>query len=174
MTREHRIASSQQPPEPGSENLELLAGAWRLEITSMSFAQDPKEVVLGQASFEWLEGKAFLIERSEVPGTDFPRATAVLGWDNAAETYGMLYSDSRGVSRIYQMSFTNGVWKIWRDFQGFSQRYIGTFSDDHNRIVARWEKSTDGSNWEHDFDLTYTRIQNLGKRRKSRKASSEA
>jgi hypothetical protein len=25
-------------------------------------------------------------------------------------------------------------------------------------ITARWEKSFDGSTWEHDFDVTYTKL----------------
>ena len=46
----------------------------------------------------------------------------------------------------------------WRDFAGFSRRFNGMFSDDNNVITARWEQSGDGSNWEYDFDLTYTRV----------------
>jgi CBS domain-containing protein len=31
-------------------------------------------------------------------------------------------------------------------------------SEDGNTISGAWEKSDDGSTWEHDFDLTYTRV----------------
>jgi hypothetical protein len=37
----------------------------------------------------------------------------------------------------------------------FSQRFTGTFSDDGASIQRRWETSTDGSSWQHDFDLIY-------------------
>ena len=30
--------------------------------------------------------------------------------------------------------------------------------EDGNTIKAQWEKSSDDSHWEHDFDLTYTRV----------------
>lgn len=140
------------------EQLGMLMGEWNIEITSMSFYADPSAVAHGQSSFNWLEGGAFLRQHFEVPNSDFPRAIAIIGPDDAAKTYCMLYSDSRGVSRIYQMSLSGGVWKIWRDFPGFSQRFTGTFSDANNTINASWEKSSDGSNWEHDFDLTYTKI----------------
>ena len=40
----------------------------------------------------------------------------------------------------------------------FAQRYTGTFSDDGTTIAGRWEIAHDGSTWEHDFDLTYTRM----------------
>ena len=70
----------------------------------------------------------------------------------------MLYFDSRGVSRVYQMSLSDGVWKMWREAPGFSQRFMGTWSSDGRTIRGRWEESGDGSHWEHDFDLTYTKV----------------
>jgi hypothetical protein len=136
----------------------VIIGEWNIEITSMSFHTNPSAVERGHTSFEWLDGGAFLIQHSEASNADWPRSTAVIGPDDAAETYCMLYFDSRGVSRIYKMTLSGGIWTIWRDFQGFSQRFRGTFSEDDNIITARWEKSSDGSKWEHDFDLTYTRV----------------
>ena len=56
------------------------------------------------------------------------------------------------------MSLEDGAWKMWREAPGFSQRFMGTFSDDGNTITTRWEKSSDGVNWEHDLDLTYTMV----------------
>lgn len=143
---------------PSLESLGMLVGEWNIEITSMSFYADPSAVARGQSSFNWLEGGAFLRQRSEIQNSDFPRSIAILGLDDAARTYIMLYSDSREVSRIYLMSLSGGVWKLWRDFPGFSQRFTGTFSDANNTINASWEKSSDDSNWEHDFDVTYTRV----------------
>ena len=69
----------------------------------------------------------------------------------------MLYADERGVARIYQMSLEGGVWKMWRDSQAFSQRMTGTFSADGNTILVHGELSRDGSHWEQDLDVTYTR-----------------
>ena len=69
----------------------------------------------------------------------------------------MLYCDERGVARIYQMSLEGGVWKIWRESAGFSQRMTGTFGDDGNTITVHGELSRDGSIWEKDLDVTYTR-----------------
>jgi hypothetical protein len=142
---------------PGLERLGVFVGEWNIEITSMSFHTDPSAVARGRSSFDWLEAGAFLIQHAEISATDFPRSTAIIAPDDAAETYSMLYSDSRGVSRIYRMTFSGGIWTLWRDFPGFSQRFHATFSEDHNVITARWEKSSDGSKWEHDFDITYTR-----------------
>ncbi len=56
------------------------------------------------------------------------------------------------------MSLDDSTWKIWRDFPGFSQRFTGTFNEDGKTITARWEKLSDGLKWDHDFDLTYTKV----------------
>jgi hypothetical protein len=155
------MQENQQTPfksNPALDELTLLIGEWTIEITSMSFNPDPSAVVRGHSSFDWLEGRAFLIQHSEIDHSDFPRSKAVIGADDEAGTYRMLYYDSRGVSRIYRMTFSGGIWTIWRDSPGFSQRFHGTFSEDGTTITAYWEKSTDGSNWERDFDLIYTKV----------------
>jgi hypothetical protein len=61
------------------------------------------------------------------------------------------------------MSVEDGVWKLWRDEPDFSaldfsQHFAGTFSADGRTIDGRWEICHDGTTWEHDFDLTYTRV----------------
>lgn len=56
------------------------------------------------------------------------------------------YADARGVFRVYQMSLGDHVWKMWREAQGFFQRFTATFSDDDNTITGYWEGSRDGSN----------------------------
>lgn len=157
MTDNFQSPQQEFKRNPALERLGVFVGEWDLEITAMSFHTDPSAVERGHTSFDWLEGGAFLIQHSEISATDFPRSIAIIAPDDAAETYGMLYFDSRGVSRIYRMTFSGGIWTLWRDFPGFSQRFHGTFSEDYNSITARWEKSSDGSKWEHDFDVTYTK-----------------
>jgi hypothetical protein len=143
---------------PALEALAPLIGEWNIEITSMSFHPDPSAVVRGQSSFGWLEAGAFLVQHSQISDSDFPRSTAVIGPDDEAAIYRMLYYDDRGVSRIYRMTFSGGIWTLWRDSPGFHQRFHGTFSEEGRVITAYWEKSTDGSNWDKDFDLTYTKV----------------
>jgi predicted DNA-binding ArsR family transcriptional regulator len=56
------------------------------------------------------------------------------------------------------MSLQNSEWKMWRNVPGFSQRFRGILSENHNTITAEWEKSDNGQKWEHDFNVKYTRI----------------
>jgi hypothetical protein len=81
-----------------------------------------------------------------------------MGVDEATGRAVQLYADGRGVFRIYEMSVANGVWRAWRDAPGFHQRFAGAFSDDGRTITGAWEGSGDGTNWSHDFDLTYAKL----------------
>ena len=143
---------------PALDQLAPFLGEWNLEITSMASDADPSAIIRGHSSFAWLEDGAFLIQHSEIHNSDFPTTTAIMGPDEEAATYRMLYYDSRAVSRIYRMTFSGGIWTLWRDSPGFSQRFHGTFNEDGKVITARWENSSDGSNWDHDFDLTYRKV----------------
>jgi len=118
----------------------------------------------GRIVFEWMPGRQFLVQRWEVVHPDAPDGLAIIGLDPDGETYTQHYFDSRGVARVYAMTFGDGVWTLSRtspDFSplNFSQRFTGTFGDDRKTIRGRWETSDDGSSWEHDFDLTYTKVE---------------
>lgn len=140
---------------PALKPLEVLVGEWEMELAHASFLPRPSDTVKGHVSFEWAQGGAFLLMRM---GNNPPDATWLISRDESIPDYTVLYYDARSVSRVYQMSFSNGVWKLWRNAPGFSQRFTGTCSSDGNTIRAAWEKSSDGLRWEHDFDVTYTKV----------------
>ena len=141
---------SRLPPNPTLSQLQPLIGEWEVEVPQFPGQQ-------GRAIFEWIEGGAYLRFHGVAPDPA-PTATWIIGSDDSSETYTALYYDSRGVSRVYQMSFSGRVWKLWREAPGFCQRFSGTLSEDGSSIRGAWEKSPDGSSWEHDFDLLYTRV----------------
>ncbi|MGC5021999.1 hypothetical protein [Micromonospora sp. DT47] len=86
----------------------------------------------------------------------FP-VTALIGLDDSADDFTMLYADARGVHRVYRMTFADGQWRMWRAAPGFHQRFVGTLSADGATVDGRWERSTDGHEWDLDFALTYRR-----------------
>jgi hypothetical protein len=151
----------QTPRNPALERLDIFVGTWNLEVI---FPSNPSEVVRGgQAVFEWMKGRRLLIERTEISAPEFPDSLAIVAFNPETETYTQHYFDSRGVIRLYAMTFSNGVWTLLRNSPDFSpldflQRYTGTFSEDGNTIRGTWETSGDGSNWTKDFDLTYVRV----------------
>jgi hypothetical protein len=88
-----------------------------------------------------------------------PDTISIMGCDAASGTYFQLYSDERGVCRVYEMSIAEGQWKLWREGEPFAQRFSAQISDEGDTIVGRWEKKTlDGRRWESDFDLTYRKV----------------
>jgi hypothetical protein len=147
-----------QEHNPALESLEGLAGDWEMELSNASFLPDPSETVTGHVSFEWLENGAFLVLYMGARPPATPDATWVISRDGSIPNYTVLYYDSRKVSRVYEMSFLDGVWKMWRNSPGFSQRFEGKLSKDGSTISAHWEKSFDGIKWEHDFNITYTKL----------------
>ena|SRR5947207_2915190 len=140
--------------QPGLDDLDALVGVWSIRVSLIPPGQPPPRA---ETSFEWLEGRRFLIQRWQVDHPDAPDGIAVVGVDNESGTCRQHYFDSRGEARIYEMSLSAGVWRLWRMHPGFSQRFTGTFDDSGNTISGSWELSKDGLTWEHDFDLTYTR-----------------
>jgi hypothetical protein len=138
------------------QRLDAFVGRWELELV---FPSDPPLVGQTQATFQWLdERRFFLVYRAGTEGSGFPVGHCLIGADDALETYTVLYSDSRGIARLYQMSLQDGVWRQWRDDPAFAQRFSATFSEDGRTIKGQWEIAEDGVNWRHDFDLTYTRV----------------
>jgi len=100
-----------------------------------------------------------LIERWHVDLPEAPDGVAVIGCDGISDAYYQLYTDDRDVQRIYEMSLDDGVWKLWRDGDPFSQRFTGTFSEDGKTIAGRWEIEEESKPWKTDFDLTYTKVE---------------
>jgi hypothetical protein len=143
--------SNSEPNTPDAR-LEPLVGEWEVDGT---LPIDPPIQVRGRTSFEWLDGGKFVVQRWTVEHPDFPNGMAILGEGEAG--FAQHYFDSRGVARVYAMTVTDEAWELSREHPGFSQRFIGTFSADASTINGRWEKCMDGSNWELDFHLTYTR-----------------
>jgi hypothetical protein len=142
-------------PQSALKVLDVLVGEWEIELSHPLIP----DTLHGRADFEWLLGGQFLLERSSVEHPDFPYGIFVIGYDEEAGHYKMHYFDSRGITRLYEMSMEGGVWKVWRDDPDFSQRFTGRFSDDGNTITGNWEISEDGTKWEHDFAATYKRVQ---------------
>jgi hypothetical protein len=145
----------QPTAEVALEKLEPLIGEWTLEAYGPHGEPWPGA---GRATFEWHDSRAHLVERSTVEMPEAPDGVSIIGCDAANGTYMQLYSDDRGVCRVYEMSIGDGVWKVWRDGEPFSQRFTATISDDGNTITGRWETAEDGSNFTTDFDLIYRRV----------------
>src|SRR5919204_3383223 len=144
------VANDQAARHPMLERLGAFIGEWSIEA---SFGPE----ATGRTVFEWVLGGQFLMERSEVPDVpEAPDGITIIGRARDGQTYTQHYFDSRGIARVYALTFSDGVWTLLRDAPDFTpldfrQRFTGEFSADGNTISGRWETSQDGSTWEHDF-----------------------
>lgn len=130
-------------------------GSWQTEGAHPLL---PGEAIRGTSSFEWLDGRRFVVWRSHYDHPQIPDAIAIVGVTDGELS--VHYFDQRGVHRVYAASLDQGTWRYWRDAAApdFSQRFTGTFSDDGNTITGRGQLSRDGSTWEDDLALDYRRL----------------
>ena len=154
----------QSTRHPVLDHLDALVGEWETEATHRLL---PDTVVRGHSSFEWLEGGRFLIWRARNEHPDFPDSISILGCevpegaDDSGDSGGgcsMRTFDSRGISRLMTLEAEAGIWRFWRDWPGFSQRFTGTLSADGNTITGLAELCQDGTTWEEDLWITFKRV----------------
>jgi hypothetical protein len=139
--------------------LDVFVGEWVLEARFPGLQPAPGQA---RSRFEWTLDEQFLVQRTEIPVPEAPDSLSIVSVDPQTSAYTQHYYDSRGVVRLYAMTFADGGWTLTRESADFSpldfrQRFTGTFSPDGNTISGAWEKSFNNADWEHDFDLIYHR-----------------
>ena len=141
--------------EPALQGWHRFIGRWQ---TEGSHPMLPGQEIRGTSSFEWLEGKQFVVWRSHYEHPEIPDAITIIGV--TGEQLSMHYFDQRGVYRVYIANVDQETWRYWRDAPtpDFSQRFTGTFSEDGNTITGQGQLSRDGTTWEDDLALDYTRV----------------
>ena len=158
------------PRDERLRRLDALVGEWRLDAPAVPLP--PELAGEARSAFEWALDGTFLVQRSSVPVPEAPDGLCVVGLDDG-DGYTQHYFDSRGIARVYAMTFDDGVWTLLRekpDFTAldFSQRYRGELSSDGKVIEGRWEIAHEPGAWEVDFQLTYRRVERGGRDRAGR------
>jgi hypothetical protein len=153
---------AESPDETAAlERLEPFVGEWSVNaiFPAESGVGDIDEA---RSRFEWMLGGSFLVQHNEAPDP-IPEGFCVVGVDAANGSYTQHYFDARGVARVYAMTFDGRTWTLTRtapDFMPleFSQRFTATFDDDGTTIRGAWQIRHGRGDWEHDFELTYTKV----------------
>jgi hypothetical protein len=149
--------------EAPANPLERLIGSWTFEATSL----EGRFLGRGRTTFSWIEDGRFVLQRADdMPSDDTSPewaehspmpVTAIIGFDDSTGERAQLYTDARGVFRIYRMRLTDAAWAMWRDAPGFNQRFTADITDGGDIIRGQWQTSEDGREWHPDFDLVYRR-----------------
>lgn len=138
--------------------LQPFIGEWVVEGRHVAF---PDTVIRGASVFEWWGDRTFLIHRATLDHPDFPDSIAVMGATRLDGGLAQHYFDSRGVHRVFDMTFADGVWTLDRKAVGpkdFDQRMNATFSADGNTIMAESElRDSHTHEMRRDFSVIYRR-----------------
>jgi hypothetical protein len=138
-------------PHPTLAQLNALIGTWTTQATHPLF----DGVVTGSATFEWLEGGHFLVQRSRNDHELFPDSISIIGSPDGSDALVMEYFDSRGVRRTYSVSFDAGILHICRDDPTFAQRFSARLAHDH--FDALWQVARTPGVWQDDLEVSYRR-----------------
>jgi len=130
---------------------DALIGTWSTEAAHRLV----DDVVHGSTTFEWLEGRHFVVVRSHNEHELFPDATSVIGRPEVGDGLVMEYFDSRGVRRTYEVSLEDGVLRWSRHHPGFDQRAWATLAPDVFELVN--ELAETPGQWRRDLQATYRR-----------------
>ena len=155
MEKDRHIGREALIPNPGLANFTSLIGAWS---TVGQHPMVPGKTFHGRTSFDWHEGGAFVVMRTEIDEPEIPSGVAIFGNDDEAHTLSMLYFDERKVARRYEAEWEPQALRWWRTTPQFSQRYTLTIADDAGTMHGVGEMSRDGGPWSGDLELTYTRM----------------
>ncbi len=141
-------------PHRELQGWQRLIGRWATEAAHPLL---PGALIRGSATFEWLDGRQFVIQHTHYDHPQIPDAVTIIGVTDGRLT--MHYFDSRGVFRVLDTSLEKDQWRFWRDAPGFSQRFTGILSQDGSTITCQGQLSRDGSTWDDDLAITYRRSQ---------------
>jgi hypothetical protein len=149
------IGAAARAANPALEPLGFLLGDW---VTRGTHPLVPGETLRGRTSFSLHEGGAFLLMRSEVDQPLFPDGLAIIGSDDVAGRFAMIYFDARGVSRIFEVVAVGERTVTWRrDDPDFSQSVTITGEADGGRLVSTGRMSRKGGDWEDDLSQVFVR-----------------
>ena len=137
--------------DPALAPFVAMIGTWDTTATHPLF----DEAVPGSATYEWLEGGRFLIQRTRNEHELVPDSISVIGAPEDGDGLVMEYFDSRGVRRTYRASLEDGVLRFWRDAPGFDQRFAATLADD--AFDGLWQLAETPGEWKDDVRVSYAK-----------------
>jgi len=144
-----------QKPNPALKPFAALIGEW----TSIgTHPMVPGKTFHGHATFEWIEGGAFLMLHSQIDEPEIPSGICIIGSDDKDGKFYMLYFDERGVSRKLDVSIEGNIMHWSRETPKFSQHMEFTVSTDGKTIMSKGVMQRNGGAWEGDLEQTFTRV----------------
>lgn len=128
-------------------------GEWDVTMTHAWFLDSMDTEIHGSATFEWI-ADAFLVMRSQ--WEDGSTQEFVFSRNDPHDAFVALAHDSRGVYRVFDMTFAADEWTLLREDPDFHQRIV--IRPQAERIDLRADASDDaGRTWRKDLDYIFVR-----------------
>nr|BFE37765.1 hypothetical protein GCM10010200_100160 [Actinomadura rugatobispora] len=143
-------------PRSANKPLDVLVGRWRSQGQTVTTTGEPSVRIVGSDTYEWLAGGFFLIHRVDVRMNDeVVEVIEMIGpYDPATGTYPMRSFDNQGnFITMHATVDDHGVWT----FTGDSERATLMIAENGTTMSAKWERTDDGSTWQHWMDMAFTR-----------------
>lgn len=139
--------------------LEPMVGDWDLTMTHAWFLDSLDTEIKGSATIEWY-ADAFLLLRAVFEGRTAEQGgsawVVAFSRNDPRDAFVALTYDDRGVRRVFDMTFAEGVWTLSREDPDFHQRIVMRLGAD--RIDMRADASEDGgTTWRKDLHYIFVR-----------------
>ena len=141
--------------------LEAFVGQWKTTGQQIEGTVGPAAGIDVAESYEWLDGKYFLIHhfKGDLGGND-AACIEIIGYDAEKGVYVIDTYYNNGVTKNWQMTADGDTWTITGDWpikdQKMKVRCTIKFSDDKT-MTGDWEMSPDGSDWKTFWDVKSTK-----------------
>ncbi|HVY19622.1 MAG TPA: hypothetical protein VHA70_06030 [Bauldia sp.] len=132
-----------------------LIGDWATESTHRLL---PGTKLVGHVTFGWISGERFVIWKADNDDPRIPSSLSVVGIMEGDEHLSQQYFDSRGVHRIYRVTFDGTTLVTERKAPGFNQRLHALLSHDGSMLAGVSQLDANGSGYVDDLSFTYRRL----------------
>jgi hypothetical protein len=132
-----------------------LIGKWSSESTHRLL---PGTLLLGRVDMQWLSGERYVIWRADNDDSRIPDSLSVVGVMEGDENLSMQYFDSRGVNRVYSVSFDGKTLTTERKAPGFNQRLHGVLDSDGSVLKAVSQLDENGKGYVDDLSFIFRRL----------------
>jgi Protein of unknown function (DUF1579) len=136
---EYNSQSQQQPqPDPALKRLDRLVGTWSMKGHLIG---SDEENIIGQATFQWLEGGFFMQQDVEIDLAGIVRVKSreLIGYDPETKAFSSyVYSNLSPVPLPYKWYLQGDTLTISVSYGPLDATFKGQFSEDGNSFSGGW------------------------------------
>jgi Protein of unknown function (DUF1579) len=145
-------------PDPALERLDRLVGTWTLKGRLVGSDEDN---IVGEITFEWLEGGFFLQQDAEIAfaGMFKVKAHELIGYDPETGSFAStVYSNFSPTPLPYRWDLWDGTLTISVSYPPLDATFTGEFSNDGESFSGGWRPNAGADETVNiSYDVTGTR-----------------